>query len=58
MLIFQFGKKPVKPFYLRISPNPGFQIPWFGGKVIHWCRHNCHLQIKRPMDFHRTKIKR
>ncbi len=24
--------------YLRFYPNPGFMIPWFGGKRLRWSK--------------------
>lgn len=51
LIAIQFSRT----IYIRFYPNAGFQLPWFGGKVIHWCLHVCRLQIKKSNDFHRTK---
>lgn len=32
--------EPTERFYIRITPNFGFSIPWFGGKRIRYARHH------------------
>lgn len=36
--LWAIGRKS-KVAYLRFYPNPGFMLPWFGGKKLKWSKH-------------------